>query len=108
MPSKEAKAAIDARVLARLKAHGLTDVATIGGEEIDGYFIERFETQGAGDDAVLGPLCAFDCRHGDLPTTELEENEEIVIEGYGTYRHLYTDGSYDGCRSVLVLGTTHS
>lgn len=102
MPSKEAKAAIDARVMARLKARGLTDVAVIGGTEIDGYFMRDYVTQGGGDDVVAGARVAFDCRADDLP--QLFENDELEVQGYGKFRYLHTEGPDDGGRVVLVLG----
>jgi hypothetical protein len=101
--TKAGMVSVDAAILAACRSAGLTDLATIGGVDIEGYFIEELVDAGDGEDGVTAQYRAFDCVEADLPTSGLADDEEVVVADYGTFRFLRSEPDESG-RTILVLG----
>lgn len=93
---------MDATILSALSSAGLTDTATVGGRQIEGYYSRVFIEEGAGEEAVAGFAQLFDCRAEDLG--EVLEGDSIDVTGQGTFRVLRAEPDGTG-RVVIRLGS---
>lgn len=101
MPSRDALRSLDAQILTGLGTAGLTDVATIQGRTVRGYYRAEFMERGEAEEATAGWMHTFDCRDDDLP--DLQPRDIVTVQGEGEFQILRAEPDRRG-RVLLMLG----
>lgn len=108
--SSETLATIDSTILDVMDHAGLADSLSFGSiEGVRGYFNEAGTIEGEGENTVVFDVPSFNLRASDwqlLADSGIELEDEIEIDGRGTFRYVGGPHSAGIGRVLILLGQT--
>lgn len=85
---------------------GLGDTLTFGTLSVRGYFNEAGAIDGQNEDAVVYDAPSFNLRKSDFDGLGLALEDEVEIDGRGTFRYVGGPHSAGVGRVLILLGQT--